>query len=93
MRAAVLCSNEELAAIFTEWNNNELRSFLIEITSIILAKKDDKGAGFLVDKIVDKTGAKGTGRGGEGTKVTGRGMVLVGPKGTGKGGMEGHRHS
>jgi len=33
----------------------------IEITGIILGVKDDKGPGFLVDKIVDKTGAKGTG--------------------------------
>lgn len=39
----------------------DLDSFLIEITSLILPKKDDKGDGFLVDKILDKTGMKGTG--------------------------------
>lgn len=33
----------------------------MEITAIILAKKDDKGSGFIVDKIVDQTGSKGTG--------------------------------
>jgi hypothetical protein len=38
-----------------------LQSFLIEISAIIAAKKDAEGDGFLVDKIVDKTGAKGTG--------------------------------
>lgn len=54
-------TNTEMAAVFTEWNNAELKSFLVEITAIILAKKDDKAEGFLVDKIVDKTGAKGTG--------------------------------
>jgi 6-phosphogluconate dehydrogenase len=39
------------------------QSFLVEISAIILAKKDDLpgGEGFLVDKIVDRTGAKGTG--------------------------------
>mmetsp|Transcript_2798 Transcript_2798/g.6132 ORF Transcript_2798/g.6132 Transcript_2798/m.6132 type:complete len:570 (+) Transcript_2798:65-1774(+) len=55
-------TNEELAATFTEWNKGELQSFLVEITSIILGKKDDKGPGFLVDKIVDQTGSKGTGK-------------------------------
>lgn len=38
----------------------ELDSFLIEISALILAKKDDDGS-FLVDKIQDKTGMKGTG--------------------------------
>ena len=42
---------------------SELQSFLVEITSIILAKKDDKAPGFVVDKIVDQTGSKGTGKG------------------------------
>lgn len=56
-------NNEELAKVFTDWNNSELKSFLIEITAIILAKKDDQGDSgeYLVDKVVDKTGAKGTG--------------------------------
>jgi 6-phosphogluconate dehydrogenase len=57
-------TNAELAAVFTEWNSSELASFLIEISASILAKKDDKEGcdGYLVDKIVDKTGAKGTGK-------------------------------
>lgn len=37
------------------------QSFLIEISAIIANKKDEVAGGFLVDKIVDKTGAKGTG--------------------------------
>ena len=40
---------------------SELQSFLVEITSIILGKKDDKSGGYVVDKIVDQTGSKGTG--------------------------------
>lgn len=54
-------SNDEIAAVFAEWNKGDLQSFLIEITAIIAAKKDDEAGGFLVDKIVDKTGSKGTG--------------------------------
>ena len=60
-------TNAELAAAFTEWNAAELDSFLIEISALILAKEDDQsttapGEGHLVDKILDKTGMKGTGK-------------------------------
>eukprot|EP00775_Hariotina_reticulata_P008665 gene8665-8846_t len=53
-------TNDEIAAVFADWNKGELQSFLVEISSIICAKKDEEAEGFLVDKIVDKTGAKGT---------------------------------
>mmetsp|Transcript_36276 Transcript_36276/g.89365 ORF Transcript_36276/g.89365 Transcript_36276/m.89365 type:complete len:548 (+) Transcript_36276:177-1820(+) len=57
-------SNAELAEAFTQWNGAELESYLIEISALILAKEDDQkiGEGFLVDKILDKTGMKGTGK-------------------------------
>ena len=56
-------TNVELAHVFTTWNASELESFLIEITGVILGRKDDQGApGELVDYILDKTGMKGTGR-------------------------------
>lgn len=55
-------TNQELHEAFTEWNQGELDSFLIEITADIFAVKDDKGEGELVDKILDKTGMKGTGK-------------------------------
>jgi len=56
-------TNDELAATFTEWNNSELESYLIEITAAIFSKRDDlTDDGFVVDKILDKTGMKGTGR-------------------------------
>ena len=55
-------SNEELAAIFEVWNRGELESFLIEITADIFKVKDELGEGELVDKILDKTGMKGTGK-------------------------------
>lgn len=51
-------SNEELAAVFDEWNKSELESFLVEITASIFKKKDEYAEGFLVDKVLDKTGMK-----------------------------------
>ncbi|CDY34724.1 BnaA01g33010D [Brassica napus] len=55
-------TNEELHGVFTEWNKGELESFLVEITADIFGIKDDKGDGHLVDKVLDKTGMKGTGK-------------------------------
>ncbi|KAL4185782.1 hypothetical protein AMTRI_Chr10g232410 [Amborella trichopoda] len=55
-------SNEELHDVFAEWNRGELLSFLIEITADIFSIKDNKGDGYLVDKVLDKTGMKGTGK-------------------------------
>jgi 6-phosphogluconate dehydrogenase len=55
-------TNEELHQTFTDWNNGDLKSFLIEITAQIFTKKDDKGDGYVVDKILDATGMKGTGK-------------------------------
>ena len=52
---------EEMAKVFGEWNKGELDSYLIEITSHILAKKDTDGLP-LVDKILDAAGQKGTGK-------------------------------
>lgn len=57
-------SNEELYEVFASWNKGELQSYLIEITRDIFSVKDDQadGSGYLVDKIVDSAGAKGTGK-------------------------------
>jgi len=60
LRLAGGLSNDELAAVFADWNAGELESFLIEITAQIFRKRD--GDGYLVDAILDKTGMKGTGR-------------------------------
>src|ERR1700692_668241 len=47
-------SYSELADTFAAWNQNELQSFLIEITAHIFTKKDDLGTGrVLLDLIVD----------------------------------------
>ena len=53
----------ELSKVFTQWNEGRLNSFLIDITASIFTKKDDLGGDdYLVDKILDKAGQKGTGK-------------------------------
>ena len=52
---------EALAETFARWNEGPLASFLIEITAKILAKPDPDG-GWLIDRVLDKAGQKGTGR-------------------------------
>lgn len=53
-------NQDEMAKEFNEWNKGELDSFLIEITRDILKYKDDKG--FLLERIRDTAGQKGTGK-------------------------------
>ena len=52
---------DELHDVFAEWNKGELDSYLIEISSLIFAKKDEDGEP-IVDKILDTAGQKGTGK-------------------------------
>jgi len=61
LKGALGLSNEELAKTFTEWNNGELSSYLIDITKDIFTKKDDEGK-YLVDVILDEAANKGTGK-------------------------------
>src|ERR1700754_638686 len=55
-------SNDELHKVYKNWNDGELQSFLVEITRDIFLKQDDKTGNRLVDMILDKAGAKGTGK-------------------------------
>lgn len=54
-------SNDELATTFSEWNQGELSSYLIDITKDIFSKKDEEGH-YLVDVILDEAANKGTGK-------------------------------
>jgi 6-phosphogluconate dehydrogenase len=54
-------SHDELYDVFKKWNQGELSSYLIEITTDIFAHKDDDGQP-LVEKILDTAGQKGTGK-------------------------------
>jgi 6-phosphogluconate dehydrogenase, decarboxylating len=55
-------TNDELHQAFDQWNKGDMQSFLVEITKDIFLQPDDKTGGRLVDMILDKAGAKGTGK-------------------------------
>ena len=61
LKGGLALSNEELAQTFTEWNEGELSSYLIDITKDIFTKKDEEGK-YLVDVILDEAANKGTGK-------------------------------
>lgn len=62
LRKGANLNNDQLYEVFKKWNEGEMNSFLIEITRDIFLQKDDFTGGFLVDQILDKAGAKGTGK-------------------------------
>ena len=62
MMKAVGMAPAEMHPVFTEWNEGELDSYLIEITRDILAKTDDETGKPIVDVILDTAGQKGTGK-------------------------------
>ncbi|WP_320676677.1 NADP-dependent phosphogluconate dehydrogenase [Prochlorococcus sp. MIT 1300] len=52
----------EIADVFAEWNKTEeLSSYLVEITEVCLRTKDPEDNSYVVEKILDKAGQKGTG--------------------------------
>jgi 6-phosphogluconate dehydrogenase len=62
MKSALGLNANELQHIFSEWNNGELNSYLIEITADIFSKMDEETGQPLVDVILDTAGQKGTGK-------------------------------
>ncbi|MGI8951846.1 MAG: NADP-dependent phosphogluconate dehydrogenase [Chitinophagaceae bacterium] len=62
MKRGLGLNNDELHEIFKKWNEGELQSYLIEITSDIFLEKDGDTNNFLVDMILDTAGSKGTGK-------------------------------
>lgn len=61
LKHAAGLTNDEIAAVFSEWNEGELNSYLIEITADIFKHKEPSGV-HLVDVILDAAGNKGTGK-------------------------------
>jgi len=61
MQHALGMSPAEMSTMFADWNKGKLDSYLIEITTDILAYTDEDGQP-LVDKILDAAGQKGTGK-------------------------------
>jgi len=63
LKEAAGLTNDELYDVFDTWNRGELESYLIEISRDIFSVKDDQGGdAYLVEKILDVAGAKGTGK-------------------------------
>ena len=62
LKQAAGLSNDQLAKVFDTWNRGELDSYLIEITRDIFTARDPGTDDYVVDKILDKAGAKGTGK-------------------------------
>jgi len=62
LKHALGLNNDELYDVFAEWNRGELNSYLIEITRDIFSVKDDQTGQYLVDLVLDRAGAKGTGK-------------------------------
>ncbi|NIL96218.1 MAG: decarboxylating NADP(+)-dependent phosphogluconate dehydrogenase [Planctomycetales bacterium] len=63
LREAAGLTNPQLYDVFDDWNRGQLQSYLIEISRDIFSVKDELSADeYLVDKILDTAGAKGTGK-------------------------------
>lgn len=61
MKTGLKMDSAKLHRVFKEWNEGELNSYLVEITSHIFSMNDSDGTP-LVEKILDVAGQKGTGK-------------------------------
>ncbi|MEY4945040.1 MAG: NADP-dependent phosphogluconate dehydrogenase [Actinomycetota bacterium] len=61
LRQAGGFSPAEISEIFSQWNQGELESYLIEITAEVLKQVDAKTGKPFVDVVLDAAGSKGTG--------------------------------
>lgn len=62
MKYALGLENQEMHEIFSNWNQGELNSYLVEITADILGKIDKETGKPMVELILDTAGQKGTGK-------------------------------
>lgn len=62
MKNLLRMSPERMAEVWTQWNESELESYLVEITAAILRKQDALTEQPLVEMILDVAGQKGTGK-------------------------------
>jgi 6-phosphogluconate dehydrogenase len=54
-------NDDELQEVYASWNKGELNGYLVEITSQIFSKQDEKTGNRLIDEILDVAKQKGTG--------------------------------
>ena len=62
MKVGLGLSDDELHDVFDRWNNGQLNSYLIEITSKIFQYIDEETGKKLIDEILDEARQKGTGK-------------------------------
>jgi 6-phosphogluconate dehydrogenase len=62
LRDGLGMGSREIGAIFAQWNEGRLNSYLIEITAKVLAADDPKTGRPMVEMILDRAGQKGTGK-------------------------------
>jgi len=62
MKWGLQLNNPSFKQTYHDWNQGDLQSFLVEITSQIFDKKDDLTSADLVDQILGKAKQKGTGK-------------------------------
>jgi 6-phosphogluconate dehydrogenase len=61
MKRGLGLNDDELRDVYSGWNTGELNSYLMEITSHIFSKQDEKTGTRLIDEILDVAEQKGTG--------------------------------
>jgi 6-phosphogluconate dehydrogenase len=61
MKRGLGLTDDELYQVFAQWNKGELNSYLLEITSLIFNKTDEKTGKKLIDVISDVAKQNGTG--------------------------------
>jgi 6-phosphogluconate dehydrogenase len=54
-------NDDEMGAVYEQWNKGELNGYLVEITGQIFRKRDDKTGKRLIDEILDVAKQLGTG--------------------------------
>jgi 6-phosphogluconate dehydrogenase len=62
MKRGLSLSDDELHGVYSEWNESELGSYLLEITAHIFTKVDEQTGKKLIDVILDAAKQKGTGK-------------------------------
>ncbi len=61
MKRGLGLSDDELHGVYDTWNQGELNSYLVEITSLIFSRVDETTGKRLIDEILDVAKQKGTG--------------------------------
>ncbi len=61
MKRGLGLDDDAMRDVFAQWNNGELKSYLVEITGNIFSKQDEGTGKRLIDEILDVARQKGTG--------------------------------